>query len=536
MGIFNSIKNMLGVKPEETLEQKIYRETGAWNMIRPVRPRISAAIGLSSGELLRRGHRGGVDADQCIWLSDDDLCKNIVIMGGIGTGKTTKVINPLLSQFLRHDMGGLIFDIKGDFAESVNSFAVGKNFNRQIIKIGVGDGCYGVNLLAGLSPEQAASFLQSTFYLCGGQTNDSFWLQSATALVEHTLGIMQYLPPEYYTLEKCYQYIFFEDMRTAIEKILDQVLKDQPLTENIEQRNLDNHRRYYSEIFNKIDVKTRESIKITLSTVLAQFQNPELVDAFSSAEESTKDLYDLTGILDGDIVLVDLPLARWGAAAQVVYTLIKLRFFNLLQMRQVDKSMPQKYVFFMCDEYQSIISASKQGLSDLSFWDKSRSAKCIGVISTQSVAAFRSQIGDKNLTDTILANFRQKIFFKTEDLDTLEYMNRLSGRVEVVRESFNRSTSQGQSARGAGLGTQNQNYSESINKQIVERQLIDGNLLRCMGADNAVCFLIVDNESVDDILILAPRYVGQSWIDGHPFWNSIYQLNFKRYYEKEDEE
>ena len=179
-------------------------------------------------------------------------------------------------------------------------------------------------------------------------------------------------------------------------------------------RNLANYKGYYQNVFMSMDIKMRESIKGTLSTVLSPFQNPELIDAFSGTDGD----YDLARILSGDIVLVDLPLAKWATAGKVVYTMIKLRFFNLLQARQVDKSMPQNYVFFMCDEYQNIISASNQGLSDLSFWDKSRSAHCVGIISTQSISAFKAAIGNPQLSDTVLANFRQKIFFKTEDMET----------------------------------------------------------------------------------------------------------------------
>ena len=36
----------------------------------------------------------------------------MIIFGGIGSGKTTRVINPLLKQLFEQDAGALIFDIK----------------------------------------------------------------------------------------------------------------------------------------------------------------------------------------------------------------------------------------------------------------------------------------------------------------------------------------------------------------------------------------------------------------------------------------
>lgn len=52
----------------------------------------------------------------------------------------------------------------------------------------------------------------------------------------------------------------------------------------------------------------------------------------------------------------------------------------------------------------------KEGLSDLNFWDKSRSSKTVGIISAQSVSSFYAAIGSWDVANTILQNFRQKLF------------------------------------------------------------------------------------------------------------------------------
>lgn len=493
MGFFNAVKKAFAPAPAKQREPELL------NAERP--DGLALGIGVSTGELQMRGHAQGLDPNQMVWLANDDCCQNICIMGGIGAGKTTRVINPLLYQLLCYqDVGGLVFDVKGDFGEAVDQFAKEAG-ERHVYRIGVGKECQGVNLIGGLSPQQAAGFLQSTFYLCGGEMNDSFWVQSATALVENTLGLLGNLGEKYYNLERVYQYIFFEDARQAIDILIKKVNLPEG---SLERRTLDNYKGYYENVFLKMDIKMRESIKGTLSTILSPFQAPELIDAFSGGDND----YDIFGIISGDIVLVDLPLAKWATAGKVIYTLIKLRFFNLLQERQADKNLPQNFVFFMCDEYQQIISASKQGLSDLSFWDKSRSAHCVGIISTQSVSSFRSVIGNQNICDTILANFRQKIFFKTEDAQTLDMMNKLTGRVEVTRQSVNYSTGQGNNSQpGKWFSSNSNNTSTSINNQIVERQLIDSNLVRQLNSDLVIALLNVDGDSADDILCVMPKYV-----------------------------
>lgn len=496
MGFFDVVKKVVSAAAAPKVNQQ---EPTLLNTERP--DGLALYMGISTGELESRGHAAGLSPNQMVWLANDDCCQNICVMGGIGAGKTTRIINPLLYQLLCYqDVGGLIFDIKGDFGKSVDGLAAEVG-GRTIHRIGVGYGCHGINLIKGLTPQQAAGFLQSTFYLCGGVTNDSFWLSNATALIENTLGLLQYLGDKYYNLEKAYQYIIFDDARQAIDLLIDKI--ELP-TGSIEQRKLDRYRRFYDDLFLKMDIKMRSSISSTMATILEQFQQPELIDAFCGGEDD----YDLANILSGDVVLVDLPLSKWQVAGQVVYTLIKLRFFNLLQERQANPEMPQNFAFFMCDEYQQIISASKQGLSDLSFWDKSRSAHCVGIISTQSVSSFRSAIGEPNLCDTILANFRQKVFFKTEDAQTLRMMNDLTGRVEVTRQSVNYTSGEGQSQQpGNWFGGRNNNTSTSVNNQIVERQLIDANLVRQLNSNLVIALLNVDGESADDVLYVEPKYV-----------------------------
>ncbi|MHB8253846.1 MAG: type IV secretion system DNA-binding domain-containing protein [Acidiferrobacter sp.] len=131
--------------------------------------------------------------------------------------------------------------------------------------------------------------------------------------------------------------------------------------------------------------------------------------------------------LAGAVFLVDLPLAVWGVGAKVIYTFLKLRFFQYMQRRPAtERGHP---VLFLCDEYQEIVSANKDGLSDLNFWDKGRAFGTIGVISAQSIASFYAALGDRDLADTLLQNFRQKLCLRTEDLHTIAFFERLLGRV-----------------------------------------------------------------------------------------------------------
>jgi hypothetical protein len=376
--------------------------------------------------LVKRYHASNIAPAQNICLSLTDATQNILILGGIGSGKTTRAIHPLLVQLLDQRCGGLIFDIKSDFKSAVATFSSWIGISQPAI---IGPGYQRLNLLAGLNPEIASSFLKSAFLISSQQHTESFWIDTATELCRNVLGTLSFLP-QHYSLYGLYAYLFDDDFGDDIHQQIDEVIKSLSIGE---KRLLNTYLSYHTNIFSTFDEKVKNGVHATIAQILAPFNHPELLDAFCSTEGEQTTMEE---ILNGTIYLVDLPLARWGIGAKVAYTLIKLRFFNLMQQRTLHNDWNQENpVFFMCDEYQEIISASKDGLSDLNFWDKSRSSKTIGIISTQSVSSFYAALGNHDLAHAILQNFRQRICFKTEDKHTIELLNNMIGSTDVMMES-----------------------------------------------------------------------------------------------------
>ena len=75
---------------------------------------ISFYLGQSTGTLANRWHPTGLTADLSIVLSAEDAAQNILVLGGSGSGKTTRIMQPMLAQLLDQHCGALIFDVKGD--------------------------------------------------------------------------------------------------------------------------------------------------------------------------------------------------------------------------------------------------------------------------------------------------------------------------------------------------------------------------------------------------------------------------------------
>ena len=455
--------------------------------------RFGLYIGTSTGTLGRLGHGAGLKSGQIVTLPLADAAQNILIFGGIGSGKTTRAVQPLLIQLLDQDCGGLIFDIKGDFKNAVDKAA--QSLEREITVIGPER--TKMNLLAGLTPEVAASFLKSALLLNGKGNSDPFWIDTASELCKNSLGILSFFPGRY-SLSDLHAYLFDPAVREGVNDEAREMLST--LSER-DARLLKSYLSYYETIFSNFDDKITSGVNASVAQILSPFNHPDLVDAFCTDD---KDAPSMEEVLNGTVYLVDMPLARWGLGGKVAYNFIKLRFFNTMQKRNVEPTWNKdRPVFFMCDEFQEIVSASREGLSDLNFWDKSRSSKCIGIISAQAVSSFYAAIGNHDVANTLIQNFRQKICFRTEDKTTIELLNHLLGRVEIQRTSH--SESEGSSS---GIQSYSTSRNSSTSTSTIERQVLNPQIFRTLGQNQAVSILSYGGVSTDDVLETIPVFIG----------------------------
>ncbi len=380
-------------------------------------PAVSADVRLWLGAgdgLLRRRARWRGRGRRSLVLAGDDLAQNLLVLGGIGSGKTTSVIQPVLLQCLAQGLGGLVFDIKGDFGVAAAGLA--RRAGRELVVVGPGRRAF--NLLRGLTPEAAAGFLKSALLL-NGAPGDPFWTETAVELCRNALGVLSFLPDRY-SLAGLYDYLFRDDVRADC----DRRLRDEAAGLGAEAlRLLRSYQSYHEGVFTRFDAKVVAGVLASAAQVLTPFTHPDLVDAFCPPADALA----IEALASGALILVDLPLAVWGVGAKVVYTFIKLRFFQYMQRRPAgERSRP---VLFLCDEYQEIVSANKDGLSDLNFWDKGRAFGTVGIISAQSIASFYAAVGDRDLADTLLQNFRQKLCLRSEDWHTIQFFERVLGRL-----------------------------------------------------------------------------------------------------------
>ena len=160
-----------------------------------------------------------------------------------------------------------------------------------------------------------------------------------------------------YPLAGLYTYLFDADTRAAVDRTVQAEL---PFLPPLAARQLQAAQQYQRTVFARFDEKVQAGVLATVAQVLAPFQHPDLVEAFCAPGGAQARLED---VLEGAVFLVELPLAVWGLGGKVASILLKLRFFNVMQRRTVEPTWNQERpVFFVCDAFQEIVSAYRDGL------------------------------------------------------------------------------------------------------------------------------------------------------------------------------
>ena len=85
---------------------------------------------------------------------------------------------------------------------------------------------------------------------------------------------------------------------------------------------------------------------------------------------------------------------------------------------------------FICDEYAEYVTKT-----DSEFFSLSREAKCINIISTQSYSSIKNTLKEESSVKVIIQNLINKIWFRTDDIFTIEDAQKQLGKEEKTKIS-----------------------------------------------------------------------------------------------------
>jgi len=149
------------------------------------------------------------------WLTipQRGLYTGVMVVGAVGTGKTSACMYPYVDQLLRwqsqdeqRKIGGLVMEVKGDFCRQVRTILGGTGRSSDYIEIGLDTGtCYNP-LHNDLDPYAVAYAIASLLNNLFGRSKEPFWQQAYTDLLKFVI-LLRRLTDGYTTLSDVYRYI-----------------------------------------------------------------------------------------------------------------------------------------------------------------------------------------------------------------------------------------------------------------------------------------------------------------------------------------
>jgi hypothetical protein len=149
------------------------------------------------------------------WLAvpQRGLYTGVMILGAVGTGKTSACMYPYVDQLLRwkaddpaRKLGGLVLEVKGDFCGQVRSMLHRTGRDADYVEVGLDTGvCYNP-LHNELDPYAVAYAVATLLNNLFGRSKEPFWQQAYTDLLKFVI-LLRRISDGYTTFSEIYRYI-----------------------------------------------------------------------------------------------------------------------------------------------------------------------------------------------------------------------------------------------------------------------------------------------------------------------------------------
>ena len=367
-----------------------------------------------------------------IFLSEKSLYQNMLITGTIGTGKTSSAMYPFTKQLLAspQKLSMLILDVKGNYYKQVLAFAQEANRLDDIVVLEVG-GFYKYNPLnkPRLSASVLANRLKTILLLFSEENGESYWLDKAENILCECIKLCRIYNNGYVNFEEIHKLVTIPDYYLEKFSIFRNLLQTNRLSYE-ESYNLLTAIQFFQNEYSLLDDRTISILKSEVTRITSAFLSDYRIrETFSPPreEENLNSMLDL--MQSGKILVLNMNLAEYQNLSKIIAAYLKMDFQTDVMLRLTNPSL-LKPVVFISDEYHEYAT-----VSDASFFAQSREAKCINIVATQSYTSLIHSLKSETAAKVILQSLTNKLWFRNDDITTVESAQKQIGQEEKEKTS-----------------------------------------------------------------------------------------------------
>lgn len=413
---------------------------------------------------------GKTEHDNFIYIPEKSLYQNILITGGIGTGKTASAMYPFTKQLIsymhsnsKEKLGFLILDVKGNYYSKVLEFATEYNRVNDVIVIEL-NGKYTYNPLdkPNLKASILANRLKTILLLFSPNNSESFWLDKAEQVLENLITFCRIYNYGYVTFDEIHKLVTNKNYYNSKLHQVRDVFLSSKLNES-EIYDLYSSISFLENDFFTLDDRTYNLLKSEITRITNCFVSDyEVLHTFCPNKNKQNFFGFEDAIQTGKIVVLNLNIGQYKNLSKIIAAYLKLDFQTDVISQLATKVI--RPMVFISDEYQEYVTSS-----DADFFAQSRESKCINIVSTQSYTSLLHTLNNQYSVKVIVQNLVNKLWFRTDDIFTIEDAQKQIGKED--KEKISKTISENSKESNYNYLVQrfssiDSNLSESINSYL----------------------------------------------------------------------
>ena len=420
-----------------------------------------------------------INSNKNIILSESGLYQNFLITGTIGTGKTSSAMYPFTEQLIKfnsinknHKIPILILDVKGNYFNQVKLFSKKYNLENDIIEIGLNSKIkYNPLHKPHLKASVLANRLKTVLLLFSENNSESFWLDKAEQILTEAIKLCRLYNNNYVTFIELHKLITEPNYyKEKIKKLKDLFINSKFNYQQIYE--LNTALEFFEKEFNNLDSRTLAILKSEITRITNIFVSDYKISKLFCSPKNELNFKGFASMLQqGKILVLNMNIAEYKNLSKIIAAYLKLDFQSeVMYNLSHNKVRPSA---FICDEYSEYVTKT-----DSDFFSLSREAKCINIVSTQSYSSLKNTLKDDTAVKVITQNLINKIWFRTDDIFTIEEAQKQLGKEDKTKISSTISENAKEtyfSYITNSLNSHNSSISESYNTYIQNEFIFDTN-------------------------------------------------------------
>lgn len=377
-----------------------------------------------------------ISTNMNVYLPESGLYQNFLITGTIGTGKTSSAMYPFTEQLMKYNslhinnkLGILILDVKGNYFKQVKQFAFKYHLENDIIEIGLKSKIrYNPLHKPNLNPIVLANRLKTILLLFSENNSESFWLDKAEQILAECIKLCRLYNNGYVTFIELHKLITEPDYYKSKIEILKNLFYESKFSHK-QIYELNTALEFLEKEFNSLDNRTMSILKSEISRITNIFVSDYNISNIFCPPKKELNFKGFSSMLqNGKIVVLNMNIAEYKNLSQIIAAYLKLDFQSeVMSNLSHSKTRPSA---FICDEYAEYVTKT-----DADFFSLSREAKCINIVSTQSYSSLKNTLKDDNSVKVIIQNLINKLWFRTDDIYTIEEVQKQLGKEDKEKTS-----------------------------------------------------------------------------------------------------